>query len=363
MYRKLFMEWFENIFPNIAVRHSMMSTQEASPYHREANVWVHTLMVVRSYVDASPTTWSKKDLMGALMCAFHDTGKPMSEETVTRDDYSTYRRYNNHDTFSGNIFIDYYMSHPEYDIFKDLTPTDIHNTWVMIAYHMPYKLNKDRVESLYFHLEMNEMVDVFVAGVLADAKGRISDNQPETEARSKEWCVKFRNHNIDSISHTHKNFSNIVNLLCGCSGIGKSTYTEYVKSIRDDVSVHSMDSVRMELYSDDYREAFRMSCEDKDFGNKSMQDFTKKMKNSTYTIVDNTNLSWKRRKAYITTAKRTKNTTVATIFIASFEQVCEQQKNRTDKYIHPEAVKRMYYTHRPAILHEVDVINIEMKGK
>ena len=354
MCKTIFTNWFEDEFSKTMLHDHMVNTVEDSPYHREPNVWEHTKMVVESYTDQSPNVWNKYDLMSAIMCAFHDTGKPMSEEVLVRDNGTQYRRYTNHDVMSGNIFIDYVCSNRDHELLSGLSDIDIYNVWVMIAYHMPYKLSSDRVELLHTHLNYYGLVNIFTRGVFADAKGRIADNQNKTESSSKSWCDNFRN--LET-KHENTDESRWVILLCGCSGIGKTTYsTTLMKKYGTDAAYHSMDSLRLELYSEDYKTAFQMSVDDKEFGNKVTKDFNEKIKNYKYTIVDNTNLSWKRRKQYLN-AKATGGKAI--VFVADYATVLDRQTNRSDKVIPSYAVERMYYSHRPVIIGEVDAIDVQ----
>lgn len=353
MLKNIFINWFENEFSGEMVRDSMVDTVEDSPWHREENVWVHTEMVVNQYIDMSPDEWSKKDLMGALMCAFHDTGKPMAEEVVTRSDGSEYRRYGNHDTMSGNIFIDFYLKNRDNPVFDELTNEDIYNIWVMIAYHMPYKMKNERLTALKLHMETFGLTEIFTRAVYADAKGRISDDQEKTESQSKAWCDKF----IElEVVESERDASKNVILLEGCSGIGKTTLSNDIIRLygEQNVAYHSMDQLRLDVYSSDYTEAFRLSTEDSDFGNKVNQDFARKLKNNSYVLVDNTNLTWTRRKQYLNNSKNAVR--IAYILVADFDTVLERQSGRKDKVIPHHAVERMYYSHRPAIYGEVDEI-------
>jgi len=353
MYKNIFIDWFENVFSGEMVRDDMVDTVEDSPWHREDNVWVHTEMVVNHYVNMSPNTWDKLDLIGALMCAFHDTGKPMAEEVVTRSDGTEYRRYGNHDTMSGNIFIDYYLKNRDMEVFKVLNETDVYNIWVMIAYHMPYKMKNERLEALKVHMERFELTEVFTRGVFADAKGRFADDQAKTESQSKAWCDRFK---ALEVKESDRDTSKNVILLEGCSGIGKTTLSNGIIRFygEDNVAYHSMDQLRLDVYSSDYSEAFRLSTEDSDFGNKVNQDFAKKLKSHSYVLVDNTNLTWKRRNQYLNNSKNAVR--IAYVLVADFKTVLDRQAGREDKFIPYHAVERMYYSHRPAIYGEVDQV-------
>jgi len=354
MYKNIFIEWFEDAFSGEMVRDDMVDTIEDSPYHREDNVWVHTEMVVHHYISLAPDIWSIKDLMGALMCAFHDTGKPMAEEVLTRSDGTTYRRYSNHDVNSANIFVDYFFNHREDTVFNDLCEEDVYNIFVMIAYHQPYRLRDDKYNALTTHMHTYNIATEFCRGLLADAKGRIADDQAAVEVAAHEWCKKFVER--DAVGSATVG-SKKVYVLCGCSGIGKSTFTQSLQSSSTtDCAVHSMDSLRLELYSNDYSTAWQMSTDDPEFGNKVSKDFHQKVKANNIVVVDNTNLSWKRRKQYLNVKRDFVK--IGVVCMASFDTVIQRQNNRVDKKIPYNAVRNMYYSHKPPIIGEVDEIKI-----
>ena len=81
----------------------MEQTVEASPWHREANVKVHTDMVVSEYVqrtDAAKIQWERTDFLGAAACAFHDTGKPAAKIQKYREDRGNYFAFHGHEVVS-----------------------------------------------------------------------------------------------------------------------------------------------------------------------------------------------------------------------------------------------------------------------
>ena len=92
----------------------MMATVEASPWHREANVAVHTEMVLKEYVtNFAPHRSDDQNKIALLALLFHDTGKPAAEETLEKKDGSgTYRRYAGHEQDSAITFTECWLSDP-----------------------------------------------------------------------------------------------------------------------------------------------------------------------------------------------------------------------------------------------------------
>ena len=202
-------------------------------------------------------------------------------------------------------------------------------------------------------MDMYGLTEVFTRGVYADAKGRIADDQEKTRTQSKNWCDNFK---ALVVNQAERDNDKHVVLLEGCSGIGKTTLSNDIIRLfgKDNVAYHSMDQLRLDVYSQDYTEAFRLSSDDADFGNKVNQDFAKKLKDHPYVLVDNTNLTWKRRNQYLNNSKNAVRITY--ILVADFDTVVQRQAGRTDKTIPYHAVERMYYSHRPAIYGEVDKV-------
>lgn len=351
--RNTFKEWYEG-FKQSELYSTMCETKEDSPYHREANVGVHTDMVVSEYLRLSPDVWSSNDLIGALACAFHDTGKPMAEEVLTRTDGSTYRRYSGHDMNSANIFIDYFARFSHENVFMTLTANDIYQIWVMVAYHMPYRLGHDRVKTLITHLRESSLVDIFYRVLRADANGRTSDDHVKTVSSCEKWISESSIYESSDVAAVG---TKEIILLCGVSGVGKSMVTKTICAQNSDVGVHSMDELRHRLYDmDNYANAFKLSCEDKEFGNKVTRDYNDVCRKHDTIVVDNTHLSHKRRKQYVKRQGAYK--TKAIVVLSSLNRVIENQKTRGDKQVPEHVVKQMFYNFVPPLIGEVNTVEV-----
>src|SRR5574343_404708 len=117
----------EHLYPHEMFK-AMNNTIEDSPWHREENVWVHTMMVLKEYYDATDDVWMKADLIGAFACAFHDVGKPLAEEEVYSEARGVYRRYGGHELISARMWTNWALTnlHVLQDAFCFFTLADVY---------------------------------------------------------------------------------------------------------------------------------------------------------------------------------------------------------------------------------------------
>ena len=97
-----FVNWYFNEFRHEPLYIAMAETIENSQWHREASVAIHTDMVVTHYLQNC--TDDTFDIRAALVCVFHDVGKPSAEETLVKEDGTTYRRYAGHELASARCW-------------------------------------------------------------------------------------------------------------------------------------------------------------------------------------------------------------------------------------------------------------------
>ncbi len=227
---------------------SMKETVENSPYHREANVWVHTEMVVAEYIAQSPDKWSVYDLMGAISCLFHDVGKPGSEEETRRDDGTTRRSYKGHEEYSGGIWMNIWCDN-EFDV-KSLIDDvyDAYNIMVMISYHLPYRMNADKQRMLFTHLSAYQLTEIFIRMLRSDNRGRTSDQEIIDNDNIEDFIEGFTKHNIIPLQTAN------AWMMVGLPGSGKSRYS---RIIPDQVR-YSFDDIRETSFQDasTYHQAF-----------------------------------------------------------------------------------------------------------
>lgn len=129
----------------------------------------------------------------------------------------------------------------------------------------------------------------------------------------------------------------------GPSGAGKSTLFRKLKSQNPSLRSFSLDDLRHEWYdADDYRKAWEMSTQDKQFEQKANQRFIEMVKQKQDLYIDNTNLSPKRRRFYLEHARRNGYQTVAHVLNVDVDTLIARQSTRTDKTVPEEAVRRQH---------------------
>ena len=355
-YKKKFKEWYLKFASSILFA-NMAAVKESSPWHREDNIGVHTNMVVQDYVERSPEHWTKKDFLGAVHCAFHDTGKPKAEEIIEKEDGSIRKRYGGHEIYSARFFVDFVYSDP--DLLDLLDDCDIYNIAVMIQSHIPYSLSQKKLRQLKTHITVFGLEDVFVRCLLADTYGRISDDQESKRTQACHWAKEYFLGSTEALELINEKVPTVM-LICAPTGSGKSTIVKDLivsyETLNKKVGVHSMDQCRLDWYSPDYEDAYRLAVADKKFNGRVMSDYSDKIKTNDVVIVDNTNLSPKRRRRYLTG-----DNTHATVLLLDYATNYSRFMNRTDKKIGKFVLDQMYWNFKLPILGEVDKIFIISK--
>lgn len=359
--RTLFIRWYFNQFVDLDPLHIEMSTVfEDSPWHRERNVAVHTNMVVAEYLNrvGKSSHWSVRDLYGAFACAFHDVGKPAARTEAYKPERGTYYRYGGHELVSARLWEDWAVRNWEFlkEEF-DLSSKAIHATGWLIENHLPWsikKAEKRRLLALGVKDAVNN-IEVFINVVKADTWGRISDDATEKKATVNAWCEEFR-YLFKEVTNEYKNrYVNpdapIMYMPIGVSGSGKSTMmnSEGMKCVMEEDGVEgellhfSMDVFRQNWYDvDNYANAFKLACEDKQFMNKVNTMFCKMLETGQSIYADNINISKKRRAHYIRQARQFGYNIKVILLPVDLQTVIDRQETRTDKTVPLDAVERQY---------------------
>ena len=385
-YREQFLTWWESF---TTAQHNdiaaMMSTVENSPYHREANVMEHTRMVVDWFIqftdDVKGNTWSYSDVQGAVACAFHDYGKPASEEEFFSETLQrTIRSYKGHEIMSAGMFMDVWCTN-QYNVRDVITDIDgFYNTWVMIAYHLPYNLTGDKLRVLRKHLLHYRIHDVFERLLLSDTHGRIQDEREKEINGCYEWINNL--YSVDPFISKNSIDNGDVQMMVGVSGSGKSTYTQSM-----DCSVYSYDGIRHALFpdADSYRDIFektnayfddderdlslvhrrlKVGAPDKKYGQNEL--FFMTMKNAieetpkeVVLAIDNTSLSRKYRRVINAANHKARKNITAVMFIRSLNELYENEESR-DEFSKrgKDVINRLYYKYYPVLLGEADDIKL-----
>ena len=353
----------------------MIETVEDSPWHREANVAVHTEMVVAEYVARSPKEWTRADFAGAVACLFHDVGKPASMVMKFKEERGHYKAFHGHEKVSARIFMDMVMSTSALrEIFDSVGQDMFFIIGWMIEYHLPWDIKDARKRDMLFFTVFQHLKnpEVFLRVVLSDTYGRISDDAETKRAKSTAWAEQFM-HEFESkrdyMSHTFDTDAlskqKTAFVLIGASGSGKSTFKKQMLSqFRGDtekVKTYSLDDLRHEFYGADYDLAFRKSCADNHFKPKARERFMDMIRDKTteVLIVDNVHCTKKSRIMYIDELKKRGWYVNAVVFSTSLATVINRQKTRKDKEVPFDAVKRQYDSVELPSIGEVDRIFVE----
>lgn len=358
-----FITWYFNEFRRTQLARNMSNTVEDSPWHREKNVLIHTDMVVTQYVAmCEEKNWSQSDLEGALACAFHDVGKPEAEEERFSEERGTYRRYAGHEKISARLFENYFISNDMLQYFE-LPPESMYNIGWVIENHLPYQIKKPhKREALSLTVHKTVGIEAFARVLQADCWGRISDNHHAKKDDVNDWITDFCDVSIKTASklHTFDSSKPTVYMLIGPSNSGKSTY---VNAQLSTYNYYSWDALRFEWYSQDYREAFRLSCEDKDFMKKAQDEFMKMVKTNESIVVDNINVNPKRRSFFVNAARQKGYNIVALLFPTDLNTITVRGAARTEQHVPQEAIERQYMSLGLPSCGEVDSVDVILPQK
>ena len=343
--RTKFIHWYNDVFKTDPLYVAMEQTVEDSPWHRERNVGIHTDMVVSQYL----STNDPFDVRGAIGCAFHDVGKPPCEITKFREDRGEYRAYHGHELHSARMWENYAVKNWSFlSEHFELTFDDIYTIGWMIEHHVPWSTKKDaKLDALaataYKTLGFDE---TWADMLMADQTGRISDVSHQRLEQCEDWLddhfERVRNYfnNVvqSSIFDDENEDKKFVFMLIGAPGTGKSTARN---NIGADAAI-CMDELRLEWYSDDYDEAFKMSCDDKKFGQKVDKLYIETLNNHNTVVLDNTNTSAKQRRRWLAPARARGFELVAIVFPVDLDTILSRQNSRADKKVPDHVVVNMY---------------------
>jgi predicted kinase len=230
---------------------TMLATVENSPWHREANVAVHTEMVMQQYRDRfAAARTSKENLIALSALLFHDTGKPSAEEVVEKKDGSgeVYRRYAGHEQDSAVTFSELYVTMPSLRAL--LTPIEARAVRWIIEHHLPYGLKdvqKRRALAAGTYAALEEAgvsYETFFDCLRSDAAGRISDDHETKLQAVEDWIAEFKTVSVDRLMSRSMR---TMYILVGPSGSGKTTYIKQHFDPQFDRWI-SMDELKLEFF-------------------------------------------------------------------------------------------------------------------
>lgn len=354
----------------------MKATVEDSSWHREANTWVHTEMVVNQFI----SIWEASDrdhddiemFHGGLAALFHDFGKPEAEEEfVNKVTGAPYRRYAGHESVSATNFRNFATNPQEwlstFGVSVELEPMDIYLIALMIQHHLPYSYKPQLTASILQTVELlGGQIDVFFSLLRADARGRISDDHEAKLADVEAWIAETSGAYEPTADCMLDDKKPVAYVIVGPSGSGKSTYLASMGI--DKEAVFSQDALRMERYGDEalasdplayYSAAWRAAVADEQAFNAAATAAVHKVCKSAHHFVvsDNTNLTKKRRREFIAAAKQAGRMVVAVVFVTvPVAELIRRGEARGNRGVPPERLIEMFRSMYLPALDEVDMI-------
>jgi predicted kinase len=352
-----FITWYFNEFHADELFHDMLHTTEASPYHREVNVGVHTDMVVTQYMSRwEDLIYIPKAMLGAFACAFHDVGKPEARRRKYSTKRSHYNSFAGHEKLSARLWEDWAMRNWSLLTTQfGFTERDLYSVAWLIEYHMPWEIkNKDMLKHMRTTAGQIDM-DVYAAVLRSDTWGRISDDHPEKKQKVSDWIDTFEQ--MEIAKKIPGKGPKIV-MPIAPPGAGKST----LASAYGHCEYFSWDALRVLWYDDDYTKAYRASTKDPQFNSKAMKVFNAHLKEGNDIFVDNTNLSTKRRRGLLTEARRKGYYKIAVLLPIDLDTLLERRVTREDKSIPIDSVIKQYKSLSVPSYGEFDEIIVVMSN-
>lgn len=365
-----FIAWYNNEFKTDPLYRDMLDTVEASPWHREINVGIHTDMVTSEYISWADKNWSVQTLVGAVACAFHDTGKPRARVEKYKPERGTYNSFGGHEIISARLFEDYAVRNAQrlselFGLERNIAEYYelVYRIGFVIEHHMPYEQPSEKVQNIattaahLFGIGGN-VESIFQNHLTADTHGRIADDHENKIAKVDQWIYEFdKKMYVPFHSNALIGDERTLILPIGPSGCGKSTLFKTLSKSHELVH-YSWDSLRLEWYDSDYAKAYQMSVDDPKFNARYTKVFKEHILTGKNVYVDNTNLSRKRRRPWIDDARKHGYNVIGYYMPNSINTVLARQKTRCDKDVPTSAVLNHYMTLQLPLYGEVDQIEI-----
>jgi gluconate kinase len=380
-----FEKFFEQ-FRTTPIWQRMEQTVEDSQWHREASVAMHTEMVLQEFDKiAGRFNFSPEALLiGKLALLFHDTGKPHAEEEKVSETRGVYRSYAGHELSSAREFENYWCSNTQeiYNLFFEVMDVNkryedimrrhmYYITW-FIEHHLPYDLKKkDRREIIRTHVyeveESLRSIGLFSAILTADCHGRISDDHKNKKENVDAWIKDF--YAIEPLKLSIWNDKRVC-ILIGVSGSGKTTMRNELEENYCYVT-HSWDDLRLEFFKEKggassknyadsaafYDAAHAFADEHaSDFGTYVDRHYVNLLNHHDSVLVDNLNLSAKRRRRFIDIARKKGFSVNATLLPVSLANLHERADVRTDHKVPHDRISSMFWTLQQPTLGEFDSV-------
>ena len=173
---------------------NMVLTRENSKWHREANVGVHTSMVLDWYLENLADARSEHQRMiTSLACVFHDVGKPECEKQVEKDGVVR-NVYHGHEAVSAAMWRRFAAENPSVVEHLRLSEDDLKLVELMIKKHLPFDIVKvKKREALKAQImSFGEHAHrAWLDLLCADQFGRVSDDSSTKIAKLEQWLIDW----------------------------------------------------------------------------------------------------------------------------------------------------------------------------
>lgn len=147
-------------------------------------------------------------------------------------------------------------------------------------------------------------------------------------------------------------------MLIGPTGSGKSTISnKIVRQSKNNVNIFSWDTLRLEWYdSENYANAWELASQDRNFKSRANEEFCRLLEVGHDVIVDNTNLTPKRRKFFIQEAKKRGYETIGVTFDVPLQTLIDRQTTRGDKCVPTHSVIKQFNSYVYPNVDEFDIL-------
>jgi hypothetical protein len=176
---------------------AMVNECEGTGWHREANVGVHTDMLLDWYrTNLMQHRSDAQRIYTMVACLFHDVAKPPSRIVKIGEDGQPKNGYHGHEPRSARMWVQYAVENAadteqilQFDIY------DVRNVAYMIEHHVPFAMKKVAKRTALkkgFYERMGEPGHrAWLDLLLSDQHGRLSDDKENKLKIVDEWMTEW----------------------------------------------------------------------------------------------------------------------------------------------------------------------------
>lgn len=349
--------WFQINFPDLVQEMKQCehgyAVNEPNIFHTEGSIWTHTMMVL---LQVENLNFSRKVAIAALL---HDVGKPISKESVPRDDKIVNK-------FIGHEGTSVYKSIKVLNqLIKDnfCTQKEAEDIILLINFHGSlfdhFKDNQFNDKKNTITEKWHKRPDVFrelVNLVIADSSGRFFNTGEGRKNLINTLKETFSDEYIDGLYKVslekqlqiaHRNFTKTITVLCGVPCVGKSTWvTENVN--KKNTIIISRDTTllgyaMMKYKTKEYNTSWNsLTKEDHTYIDVLVEDeFKLAISRKTNIVIDMTMLSPKSRKKILNNQSTKDYYKKCVFFKTDYDEILKRNNNRNEKYINEDIISSM----------------------